>query len=127
MADRLDMGPEESTRHMRLLAAAIDKATDCIVITDPAGTIEYVNPAYTALTGYTAEEVVGQNARIHKSAEHPPSFYEDLWTTIRSGRVWQAEMTNRRKDGTLYRDEMRINPVLDSNGTIINYIASSAM
>ena len=123
MADRLDMGPEESTMHMRLLAAAIDKATDCIVITDPAGTIEYVNPAYTALTGYTAEEVVGQNARIHKSAEHPPSFYEDLWTTIRSGRVWQAEMTNRRKDGTLYRDEMRINPVLDSNGTIINYIA----
>jgi len=109
--------------HPRLFAAAIERASDCIVITDPAGTIQYVNSAYTALTGYSAEEAVGENARIHKSGQHPTSFYEQLWSTLRSGGVWQGEMTNRRKDGSLYRDEMRISPVFDSNGLIINYIA----
>jgi diguanylate cyclase (GGDEF)-like protein len=75
------------------------------------------------LTGYTAEEVVGRNARIHSSGEHPSKFYDLLWATIRAGRVWHGEMTNRRKDGTLYRDEMRISPVVDADGQIIHYIA----
>jgi len=117
------MGAADMLPNTRLLAAAIEQATECIVITDPAGTIQYVNSAYTDLTGYSAEEAIGKNAHIHKSGKHPASFYADLWTTIRSGQEWHGEMTNRRKDGTLYQDEMRIIPVHDSNRAIIHYIA----
>jgi diguanylate cyclase (GGDEF)-like protein/PAS domain S-box-containing protein len=105
------------------LAAAIDQAADCIVITDTSGTIQYVNPAYSAMTGYTLEEAVGQNARLHKSGCHSLEFYHQLWKTISAGQKWQGEMTNRRKDGTRYQEEMQINPVRDSQGRIVQYIA----
>jgi PAS domain S-box-containing protein len=105
------------------LAAAIDQAADCIVITDTTGTIQYVNPAYSLMTGYTLAEAVGQNARLHKSGCHSVEFYRHLWKTISAGQKWQGEMTNRRKDGTLYQEEMQINPVRDSQGRIVQYIA----
>jgi PAS domain S-box-containing protein len=105
------------------LVAAVEQAADGIVITGTDGKIQYVNPAFTAMTGYTSEEVVGQNPRILKSGCHSREFYEELWNTIRSGRLWHGDVINRRKDGTLYHEAMRISPVRGSNGEIRSYIA----
>ena len=105
------------------LVAAVEQAADGIVITDTEGVIQYVNPAFTALTGYSREEAAGQNPRILKSGCQPDAVYEKLWSTILAGRVWHGEVVNRRKDGTLYREEMRIAPVEDSNGKTVSYIA----
>lgn len=105
------------------LAAAVEQAADGIVITDPKGKIQYVNPAFTAITGYTAEQAVGQNPSFLKSGQHPEEFYEELWSTVLSGKIWQGEITNRRKDGTLYQEEMRIAPVTDEQGTVTGFIA----
>jgi PAS domain S-box-containing protein len=102
---------------------ALEQAADGIVITDPDGIIRYVNPAFTAMTGYTREEAVGQNPRILKSGRMPDALYEELWSTIQSWRVWHGDMINRRKDGSFYNEEMRIAPVLDSAGEIASFIA----
>ncbi len=105
------------------LMAAIEQAAEAVVITDPEGRIEYVNPAFSWMTGYDREEVLGQPMRLLKSGRHPPEFYRLLWETIRGGKVWQGELVNRRKDGTLYPEEMSITPVLDAGGKITNFIA----
>jgi len=105
------------------LLEAVEQAADGIVITDASGKIEYVNPAFTALTGYSGDEAVGQNPRLLKSGRHSAAFYKELWSTILSGRVWHGEVINRRKDGTFYDEEMRIAPVLDSKGATTGYIA----
>ncbi|MFZ0690887.1 MAG: PAS domain S-box protein, partial [Acidobacteriaceae bacterium] len=105
------------------LVAAVEQAADGIVITDSAGLIQYVNPAFTAMTGYEREEVVGHNPRILSSGQHRAAFYTELWHTLLSGRVWHGAITNRRKDGTLYEEEMRIAPVCDANGATTGYIA----
>jgi PAS domain S-box-containing protein len=105
------------------LVAAVEQTADGIVIADTEGKIRYVNPAFTVMTGYTSEEAVGHYPRILKSGIEPPQFYTDLWNTIRSGRVWHGELTNRRKDGSFYHEEMRITPVRDSKGEIASYIA----
>jgi PAS domain S-box-containing protein len=105
------------------LVAAVEQAADGVVITDTNGTIQYVNPAFPAITGYTREEVLGQNPRILKSGRLSPAVYEELWSTILSGRVWHGEVINRRKNGSLYTEEMQITPVRGSNGEIVSYIA----
>ena len=105
------------------LVAAVEQAADAIVITDTAGTIQYANPAFGALTGYEPKEIVGQNPRILRSGQTPAAVYAELWAAISSGHVWQGEITNRRKDGTLYREDLRITPVEGSSGKIVSYIA----
>lgn len=105
------------------LTMAITQAADSVVITDLAGNIQYVNPAFTAMTGYSCEEAIGQNPRFLKSGRVPAKIYEELWATIRSGQVWHGDMINRRKDGSFYTEEMRITPVKDINGELVNYIA----
>ena len=105
------------------LSAAVEHAADGIVITDLAGTIQYANPSFTVMTGYSSEEAVGRNPRFLKSGLHAKAFYEEMWVTIRSGKVWQGELTNRRKDGSVYHEESRISPVQGSNGAIVGYIA----
>jgi PAS domain S-box-containing protein len=105
------------------LVAAVEQAADGIVITNAGGTIRYVNPAFAALSGYAKEEVVGRNPSFLKSGRHSVAFYRELWSTIQSGRVWHGEVTNRRKDGTLYDEEMRITPVHEPSGAIAGYIA----
>jgi PAS domain S-box-containing protein len=106
-----------------VLTRAISQASDAIVITGPEGNIQYVNPAFTAMTGYDAGEVAGRNPRILKSGEQDAVFYTELWTTIRAGRVWHGSLTNRRKDGSTYTEAMSIAPVLNTRGAITNYIA----
>jgi PAS domain S-box-containing protein len=105
------------------LLEAVEQAADGIVITDASGNIEYVNPAFTALTGYSREEVMGQNPRLLKSGKNSAAVYEELWSTILSGSVWHGEVTNRRKDGTFYQEEMQIAPVKDAKGITTGFIA----
>ena len=105
------------------LAAAIEQVAEAVVVTDAEGVIVYVNPAFSAITGYTAAEALGSNPRILKSGRQEQSFYEEMWATIRSGRIWRGSLVNRRKDGTRYTEEMTITPVLDDCGVIFRYIA----
>ncbi len=111
---------EEQTR---LQTAALEAAANAIVIADRHGCINWVNPAFTLLTGYSAQEAIGRNPRILKSGTHPASYYQDLWKTILSGNVWKGEMTNRRKDGTLYTEELTITPVLDADNRVSHFVA----
>lgn len=104
------------------LAAAVEHAADGIMMTDTHGTILYVNPSFTAMTGYSREEAVGQNPRIIKSGRHSVAFYNELWKTIRSGRIWRGEFINRRKDGTTYEEESRISPVRAADGSVSGYV-----
>ena len=105
------------------LIAAVDQASDCIIITDSSGTIEYVNPAFTAITGYSKEEAVGRKPSFLKSGRQPAAFYEELWNTILAGQVWHGRLTNRRRNGSFYEEEMRITPVRDAKGGVTGYIA----
>ncbi|MEJ5252139.1 MAG: response regulator [Chthonomonadetes bacterium] len=108
---------------LRLHARAMEMAANAIVITDRNGTIQWVNPAFTRMTGYSREEAIGQNPRILKSGKHDRAFYEQMWQTILAGRVWKGELVNRRKDGRLYTEEMTIAPVWDKRGDITHFIA----
>ena len=103
-------------QRVRLQAAALEAAANAIVITDCQGTIVWVNHAFTTMTGYSKEETLGKNPRLLKSGEQPDSYYAELWSTISSGRVWQREIINRRKDGTTYTEEMTITPVTQGAG-----------
>ena len=108
---------------LRLQATALRAAANGIVITTHDGIIEWVNPAFTTITGYTMEEAVGNNPRLLRSGRHDKDFYRGLWSTISSGQVWRGEMTNCRKDGTVYTEEMTITPVVSDHGPITHYIA----
>ncbi len=113
----------QAERQIHLQAAALESAANAIVITDPQGRVTFVNQAFAALTGFSPDEVVGQDLRILKSGVHDDGFYRDLWETIISGNVWQGELTNRRKDGTHYFEEQTITPVKNGSGEIINFIS----
>jgi diguanylate cyclase (GGDEF)-like protein/PAS domain S-box-containing protein len=104
-------------------SAAIEAAAEGIAITDPDGVIEYVNPALTVITGYAVEELVAQHTRIFNSGRQGRAFYDDLWGTIRAGRVWRGEIINRRKDGSLYTELMTIAPVSNEHGETVHFVA----
>ena len=110
-------------QQVRLQAAALEAAALGIVITDREGNITWVNPAFTALSGYTLEEVIGKNSRLLRSGKHDAEFYRDMWNTILSGRVWRGEIVNRHKDGTFYNEELTITPVCRMSGEITHFVA----
>jgi two-component system cell cycle sensor histidine kinase/response regulator CckA len=105
------------------LATAIDQAAESIVITDTAGAIQYVNPAFERITGYSQAEALGQNPRLLKSGKQNAAFYEAMWATISAGQVWQGRLVNRKKDGTLYTEDATISPVRDERSAIVSYVA----
>lgn len=105
------------------LAAAIEQSGEVIVVTDPEATIQYVNPAFEKVTGYTYQEAVGRCARLLKSGKQDDAFYKDLWETISSGKTWKGNFVNKKKDGSLYSEEASISPVFDAGGNIVNYVA----
>jgi diguanylate cyclase (GGDEF)-like protein/PAS domain S-box-containing protein len=111
----------EST--LQLQSFALKAAANAIVITNVRGSIEWVNPAFTQLTGYTPEEVLGANPRILKSSRTTSEQYADLWKTILDGKVWHGELVNRRKDESEYIEEMTIAPMLGDEGHITHFIA----
>ncbi len=105
------------------LAAAVEAAAESIILTDAKGDIQYVNPFFEKMTGYTREEVIGSAPGVLQSGKHDDKFYSSLWKTISKGNVWKGHFTNRRKDGTLYEEEAVISPVKDDEGNIIHYVA----
>jgi len=104
------------------LATAVDQAAEGILITDAAGKIVYVNPAFETISGYTRQEVIGQNPRILKSGRHDDAFYRAMWDRLSRGEVWSGHFINKKKDGTLFEEEATLSPIRDSTGRIINYV-----
>ena len=113
----------QAEQQLHLQSTALESAANAILITDREGTIIWINSAFTGLTGYIAEEAIGQTPRMLKSARQDASFYQDLWQTILSGQVWHGEIVNRRKDGRLYTEEQIITPVRDERGEISHFVA----
>jgi diguanylate cyclase (GGDEF)-like protein/PAS domain S-box-containing protein len=114
---------KEAEEQLRLQSVALESAANGILITDRNGNIQWVNPAFTKMTGYSAEEVRGKNPRILKSGMVSQETYSILWKTILSGSVWFGELVNRRKDGSIIIEEQTIAPVKDSSGKIVHFIA----
>ncbi len=107
----------------RLFTAALETAAHGVMIVDRGGLIVWTNRALTELTGYSREELIGQNPRIQKSFAHPPTFYAEMWLTITRGRIWKGEVINLHKSGRRYHEEMIITPVADPDGSITHFVA----
>jgi len=105
------------------LSQAIMQSPVSVMITDPEGKIEYVNPKFTQMSGYPASEVIGQNPRLLKSGQTPDEVYRNLWETISSGKVWSGEIFNRQKDGETYWEHATISPIRNGAGVISHYMA----
>ena len=116
-------GRKRIEEQVRLQSTALTAAANAMMITDRHGEIEWVNPAFIKLTGYSAAEVMGANPRLLKSGQHPPGFYASLWATISAGNVWHGEFVNQRRDGQLYTEDTTITPVRDADGQIAHFIA----
>lgn len=111
---------EDSLRKVRV---AVEQSPVTIVITDAHGAIEYVNPRFTAVTGYTADEALGKNPKILKAGGMPPESYRQMWETILAGEVWKGEFRNRRKDGGIIFERATIAPIRNDEGAITNFVA----
>ena len=118
----LFMQRKQAEEQIRNLSAAVEQNPTTIIITNMGGGIEYVNPAFVKQTGYTAEEAIGQNPRILKSGTTTPEVYKQLWKTITSGKVWQGEFLNKKKNGELYWGYASIFPIRNHIGAITNFI-----
>ena len=94
-----------------------------MIITDLAGTIEYVNPAFERASGYRRDEAIGQNPRILKSGRQSTAFYRAMFRRLARGQTWTGTLVNRRKDGSLYEEEATISPIRDDDGAITGYVA----
>ena len=108
---------------LRKLSRAVEQSPVSIVITNVKGDIEYVNPKFTQVTGYSREDVLGRNPRILKSDQSPPELYQELWKTITGGREWRGELRNLKKNGETFWEEASISPVMDERGRITHFIA----
>ncbi|MDX8409557.1 MAG: PAS domain S-box protein, partial [Mariprofundales bacterium] len=109
--------------HIRKLSRAVEQNPAAIIITDAKGTIEYVNIAFTTISGYSAEEAVGHNPRLLQSGLTPKTTYQQMWTTLLQGNVWQGEIQNRRKDGSPIWNHTSIAPIMDKHNTITNFVS----
>jgi PAS domain S-box-containing protein/putative nucleotidyltransferase with HDIG domain len=114
---------KRAEEELRKLSRAVEQSPVSVVITDTAGKIEYVNPKFTRLTGYAAEEAIGQNPRLLKSGETPPEEYERLWKAITGGGEWRGELHNKKKSGELYWEQASISPIFNAEGAITHFLA----
>jgi len=108
---------------IRKLSRAVEQSPVMIMMTDANGEIEYVNPKFTEITGYSSEEVIGHNPRFLKSGETPQNAYAELWQTIIAGNEWHGEFHNKKKNGELYWESVSISPVKDDNGNLVSFLA----
>jgi PAS domain S-box-containing protein len=111
-----------AVNQLGLQTTALETAADAILITDRRGTILWVNPAFSTMTGYSSDEVVGNTPRILKSGSHDAEFYRQFWQTISSGLVWRGEFTNRCKDGSIRYDEHTVSPVIGQDGEVTHFV-----
>ncbi|KAF0215119.1 MAG: multi-sensor signal transduction histidine [Geobacteraceae bacterium] len=114
---------QQTMTELRKFSLAVEQSPASIVITDTEGTIGYVNPKFTQVTGYTREEAIGQNPRILKTEETDPAVYAELWRTITSGKDWQGEFYNKKKNGEFFWESARISPITDAAGAITHFMA----
>ncbi len=114
---------KRSVEKVQKLSLAVEQSPVSVVITNMEGEIEYVNEKFYELTGYTKEEVKGKNPRILKSDKHSKSFYEELWDTILSGKVWKGEIINKKKNGEIYWESESISPLVNKEGDITHFVA----
>jgi len=115
---------KKSKEMLRKLSQSIEQSSESVMITDLNGMIEYVNPAFEALTGYSAEEAVGQKSSILKSGNQDAAFYKKLWTTVTAGKRWQSKVIEKRKDGSFYPALLVISPIINEQGKVTNFIAT---
>lgn len=124
MAVIIDITAEqEKELELLKLSGAITASPTSVVITNLEATIEYVNPKFSELTGYTSEEAVGENPSILKSGRTPSETYDDLWDTLKSGKAWHGRFINRKKNADLYWEDAWISPIFDSDGNATHYVA----
>lgn len=114
---------KQAEEELRKLSHAVEQSPASVYITDPTGNIEYVNPKFTEVTGYTADEAIGRNPSILKSGRMPREDYKNLWRSITAGREWRGELLNRKKDGSEYWESGTITPIVDGAGTITHFLA----
>ncbi len=119
-----DRQSQKAEDMLRKLWRAVEQSADLVLITDKAGIIEYVNPAYETLAGFPKQEVVGHSPRMFKSGKHLPEFYQDMWRTILAGQVFRGVMVNRKKSGDLFFAEKTITPLRDAEGRITHFISN---
>ncbi|MEJ2157320.1 MAG: response regulator [Desulfobacteraceae bacterium] len=122
LAERND-AIRESKKQQQLLYQAINQSHDSVVITDADAIIQYVNPAFSRITGYGRSEAIGRNPRILQSGKHPGKFYEVLWKTLTKGETWKGLIINKRKNGEEYQEEATITPVIDRSGHTHHFVA----
>ncbi|MCP4645084.1 MAG: PAS domain S-box protein [bacterium] len=116
-------GRKRTEAELERFALVIEQAEEMVVITDTGGNTTYVNPAFEEVTGYTREEVIGENPRILKSGEMDDSVYRDLWETLTRGETWTGRFVNRRKNGTLFTEDATISPLRSASGDVVSYVA----
>ncbi len=107
---------------IRTLSSSVEQACEAIVITDKQGTIDYINPAFTLITGYSEAEAIGQNTSLLRSGEHGQHFYEEMWDKLHTGHAWQGRIIDKKKDGSLYPAMLTISPILDDSGEITHFV-----
>jgi len=116
---------EINNRQLKKLTVAVEQSPNSILITDLKGNIEYTNPVFTELTGWTFDEIKGKSTKILASDETPYSTHKDLWDTIQSGNIWKGEIYNKKKNGEQYLQEISISPIKDEQGNVHNYLSIS--
>jgi PAS domain S-box-containing protein len=114
---------KEAEAELTRLSTAIEQSPETVVITNTEGIIQYVNPAFEKITGYSVAETIGKNPHILQSGHHDARFYSDLWETLRAGKTWNGRFINKRKDGSFYTEEAAISPVRDAGANITGYVA----
>ncbi len=114
---------KQSEENLRKLSQAVEQSSSSVMITDTEGKIEYTNPKFTELTGYTPEEAIGQTPRLLKSGKTPLEEYKKLWKAVKSGNEWHGEFCNKKKNGILYWEHMSISPVKNDKGNTTHFVA----
>ncbi len=114
---------QEATGELKKVSEAVEQSPVSVVITAKDGTIEYVNPTFSEVSGYSADEVIGQNPRVLKSGDTPESYYKELWDTILSGNIWHGEFINRKKSGEEFWESASISPIVNDEGEITHFVA----
>ena len=114
---------KKAEEELQKLSSAIEQSQVSVVITDPDGVIEYVNPKFSEVTGYRFDEAVGQNPRVLNAGTQSPEFYKDMWGTIKAGRVWQGEFANKKKNGEVFWENATISPLRNKEEQITHFVA----
>ncbi|OIQ95720.1 cyclic di-GMP phosphodiesterase Gmr [mine drainage metagenome] len=114
---------KQAEEHLRKLSRVVEQSPVSVVITGLRGNIEYVNPKFSELSGYSVQELIGATPRIIQSGQTPPETYREMWTAILAGREWRGELLNRKKNGELYWEDEVISPITDDQGTVTHFVA----